>query len=367
MSAKIINRTGKKFTVSIDFEFTDKMLLAEEFIQKSLNEAGALATEEVLSKFDADGAPIKVGSMKLTTKGQESKVYQTPYGSIHINRHVYQSSQGGETYCPLEVGARIITTSTPKFAKMVSFKYAENGSSVVERDLVENHGRGIARSYIKTLAEAVGSVVEAKEENWAYDIPPIDRPVKSVSIGLDGTCMLMCEEGWRETMVGTLAFYDKEGERLHTTYSAASPEYGKQTFLDRFEREIERAKEHFPKARFIGLADGAKGNWEFLKKYTEIQTIDFWHASQYLSKAATAMIRGKENAQLKANWLEDACHRLKHKEGIATRLLNEMINYRSTHKIPKSQKDDLNSAITYFKNNRSKMKYGQNYMGKRLD
>ncbi len=37
----------------------------------------------------------------------------------------------------------------------------------------------------------------------------------------------MCDDGWREAMVGTLAFYDVEGERQHTIYLAATPEYGR--------------------------------------------------------------------------------------------------------------------------------------------
>jgi hypothetical protein len=69
-----------------------------------------------------------------------------------------------------------------------------------------------------------------KEEDWQYSPVIVDAKVKTVSIGMDGTCMLLCEDGYRQAMVGTLAFYDKNGERLHTTYLAAPPEYGKEKF-----------------------------------------------------------------------------------------------------------------------------------------
>ena len=38
----------------------------------------------------------------------------------------------------------------------------------------------------------------------------IDKPVKTVSIGLDGTCMLLCKDGYRQAMVGSVSLYDKK-------------------------------------------------------------------------------------------------------------------------------------------------------------
>ncbi len=82
--------------------------------------------------------------------------------------------------------------------------------------------------------------------------------MKSIAIGMDDTCMLLCSEGYREAMVGTIAFYDKKGDRQHTTYMAATPEYGKETFLGRFEQEIIKVKKCYPDAHYVGVADGAK-------------------------------------------------------------------------------------------------------------
>ncbi len=65
-------------------------------------------------------------------------------------------------------------------------------------------------------------------------------------------------------MVGTIALYDNKGDRQDTIYVAASPEYGKETFFNRFEREIISTKERYPDAQTIGVADGAKNNWGFL-------------------------------------------------------------------------------------------------------
>jgi hypothetical protein len=52
-------------------------------------------------------------------------------------------------------------------------------------------------------------------------------------------------------------------------YLGAAPEYGKKSFLERLEREIERAKKRYPEAKLVGIADGAESNWKFLEKQTE--------------------------------------------------------------------------------------------------
>src|SRR3954471_2117267 len=200
MPASIVARSATAFTIQVEIPYASSMLDFEEAIQRSLNEAGTLATTEALQQFDADGSPIQIGDTKLTSKGKLLKEYQTPYGVAPVERHVYQSSRGGKTYCPLDRNARIVGSSTPKFAKMVSFKYAEFGSPRVIKDLEENHGRKVARCFVQDVADAVAAVALSKEEDWEYALPELEGPTATITIGMDGTCLLLCEGGWRETM-----------------------------------------------------------------------------------------------------------------------------------------------------------------------
>src|SRR5262249_5215809 len=154
---------------------------------------------------------------------------------------------------------------------------------------------------------AVGSAALAKEEEWRYATPKLDEPVASIGIGLDGTCLFMTDEGNRQAMVGTISLYDKEGERLHTIYLAATPEHGKATFHARLKREIEHTCKLFPKAKRIGLADGTEDNWTFLKPYVDFECLDFHHVTGYLSGASRAVCPG---FAARHEWLETACHRL---------------------------------------------------------
>src|SRR3954452_1679814 len=347
MPAAIVARNDTAFTIRVEIPYASSMLDFEEAIQRRLNEAGVLATTEALQRFDTDGSPIQVGDTKLTSKGKLVKEYQTPYGVAPVERHVYQSSRGGRTYCPLDRKARIVVSSTPRLAKMVSHKYAEFGSARVIKDLAENHGRVVARCFVQDVTDAVATVALAKQEDWEYALPKLPETPTTITIGMDGTCLLMCEGGWRETMVGTIGLYDAEGERQHTIYLAATPEYGKATFLDRMEREIERVKAAYPQAHYLGIADGAGGNWDFLGRHTEAQVVDFWHAAEYLGKAAAVIYRGQP--ETRQRWMDENCHTLKHDPGGAGTVLKRL---KSLAKVRPWAKADENGqrAITYFTN-----------------
>ncbi|MCK5520562.1 MAG: ISKra4 family transposase [Candidatus Marinimicrobia bacterium] len=356
MGASIVSKSDKELVIQINVTLESSMLKTEESIQQSLNQAGCQATKMALSNYDSNGDPIMVHDLKYTSKGLIEKKYQTPYGEIKLHRNVYQSSQGGKTYCPLENDARIIVYSTPKFAKMVSSKYSSIGGRFVQKDLIENHGRYISRNYIKNISDTVGEIALEKVKKWKY-LPPVSPEiVKSIGLGLDGTCMFMADNGWRQAMVGTIAFFGKENNRFDTIYLSAPPEYGKTNFIENFENEINSIKKIYVESDYIGIADGAKDNWTFLSKHTNYQILDFFHASEYVTKVAEAVY--SRNKEKRSKWLSDSCHKLKHEKNGAKELLNEFIGYRQK-RLNAQKKEKLESSITYFTNQISKMKYSE--------
>jgi hypothetical protein len=356
MGAELIHREETEVTIQIRIPLTRSMLETEEAIQKALNEAGVLATGEALKQFDTDGGPIEFGATRMTSKGQEPKTYQAPYGEVVVSRHVYQTSLGGATFCPLERDARIILTSTPRFAMQISNKYGEMAGGRVVKDLAANHGRRVTLCFVQDTAAAVASVVQAKEEAWHYSIPKLTQPVATVGIGLDGTCTLLVEEGNRQVMVGTISLYDRTGDRLHTIYLAASPEYGKATFYDRLSREIEHVKGMYPRAHTTGVADGSEDNWSFLNKHTADECVDFHHASAYLAWVAKAVHPGSHAKR--EEWLEENRHSLKHEPGAAVGLL-EVMKGLPRAGLSETVLEELEKATTYFGNQHQRMNYAQ--------
>jgi hypothetical protein len=175
-------------------------------------------------------------------------------------------------------------------------------------------------------------VAQVKQEDWGYSLPRFEEPPAAVGIGPDGTCLLMAEDGWREAMVGTLAFFDADGERRRTVYLAATPEHGRAKFLARMEQEIGRAKAKFPGARYVGIADGAGGDWDFLGRHTTAEVVGFWHAAEYRGQAAG--------------------HRLKHEAGGAEWVLKRL--RALARERPWARDDeDVGRAIVYFENQSS--------------
>lgn len=358
--AEIISRSDDEITLQVRIKLSGTMLEMENIIQAGVNEIGALATKEALSKLDGSGRPIKLGTAKLTSKGKVRKEYQTPYGVVELERYVYQTSAGGATYCPLDDKARIVVSSTPKFAQMIAHKYASLSARELAEDLSQNHGRNVTRCLIQNTAEMVGSIAQASEELWDYQSPEQDEPVSNISISLDGTCILMKGDGYREAMTGNVSLYGIDGTRLHTIYIGASPEYGKQKFIDRLQHEVDQIKLKYPEANYVGIADGASFNWGFLTPNTTTQILDFYHATEYLTLASNSFSDIEKDRR---SWLSNACHSLKHDVGAAKQLLDDMEKQREINKpkrkITKLAKEQLDKAITYFTNQLSKMNYAE--------
>ena len=112
----------------------------------------------------------------------------------------------------------------------------------------------------------------------------------------------------------------------------------------------------YPKAHVTGVADGSEDNWTFLRKYTEDECIDFYHASAYLDWVAKAIHPRSPTARIE--WVEKNRHDLKHEKGYATRLLKE-IESLSVKGLSELVQEELGKAKTYFQNHHEQMKYAE--------
>jgi hypothetical protein len=332
------------------------MLAQEEQLTEALNAVGRAGALHILQGFDTQGQPLFDGQRKWTSKGKVAKFYETPWGEVMLERHLYQHSGGGTTFCPLETGARIVGGSaTPHLARSLGHKYANNNARAVVRDLAENHARKLAPSYVADIAKAIADAAgEPVLEQSAYAPQSLPAEVRSIVLGLDGTCALFCEEGFKQCMVGTVTLYDGGGERLETIYLGQAPQMGKAEFLDRLDGEWQRVCQRYPEARRVALSDGARDYQPWLEARTDWQILDFYHASGYLAGAAPGMHGRKAQ---RAAWLEEACHALKHEHGAAQRLSDELGAQVHAGSRTRGAAPALSAANGYFSHNITRMNY----------
>lgn len=171
--------------------------------------------------------------------------------------------------------------------------------------------------------------------------------------------------GYREAMTGNISLYNVDGERVHTIYLGATPEYGKAKFLSHLQNEINKIKNKYPMASYVGIADGAANNWDFLNPNTQYQILDFYHATEYLAGASYAFSKIEAERKL---WLHNVCHELKHTENAAQTILTQMqdqANIIKNKKISDVIKQKLAAAVTYFTNQLPRMNYFE-YRSKNL-
>lgn len=255
---------------------------------------------------------------------------------------------------PMEVGARLIgRTTTPKLAKMLTWKYTKMSAADVAEDFGLHHHRTLSRSFVQDISQRVGDIAVATEGQWSYALPAMAKVVSHIAIGRDGAMMPIRGQGYREAMNGTIALYNRDAERMQTIYVSCAPEHGRQSFEEVLDREIQHITATYPGIVRIGLGDGARENWTYLSSRTDVEILDFYHATEYLSAISVPMAAAGESPD---EWLQTACHRLKHDRTGAADLLVEMQHNRTATTV-KAHKLLLDTTITYFTNNRARMLY----------
>lgn len=109
-------------------------------------------------------------------------------------------------WCPLEERARIIRGGTPRLAKQVSQQYVPMNAPAVCHDFEANLNLKITQSTMQNRADWVGSIAQAKEQDWTYSLPELIAPVSTIADRLDGATILMPDDGGREARVGALSW-----------------------------------------------------------------------------------------------------------------------------------------------------------------
>jgi hypothetical protein len=283
--------------------------------------------------------------------------YQTLYGAVVCPRHLYQTSAGGETICPLELNCQLsFGSATPLLAEVVSFKLASQTAGEAAQDLAKGHGLKLSDDYLLKLAQQVGQLALDKQAAWCLSSPAPVTEVEIIASGVDGTTMPLVGEDYKEAMCGTIALYDEAGERLHTEYLGTMPEAGKATFTTCFTSRVAQVKARYPAALQVCLGDGAKWNWDFFATYypEAVWVLDFYHATTHLHGAAELIFGAGAAAEAdyerwRTAWLEET--------NAVAGLLRSLLYYRNQTDLPARVRRDLDTELNYFRAHTAEMQY----------
>jgi len=318
---------------------------------------GQELTMQLLRSKEVDTPTLEVGGETYYRKEASLGHYQTLYGEVVISRHRYQTNAGGATLCPLELNCQLsFGAATPLLAEVVSFKLASAPAGEVAQDLVKSHGVALSATYLHHLAQQVGQIAVEKHAAWHREATAAPAPVAILATGVDGTTVPVVGEAYKEAMCGTIALYDKAGERLHTEYLGTMPEAGKATFAQRFTTRVDRVKARYPHALQVCLGDGAQWNWDFFAiHYPEaVWVLDFYHAATHLHTAAEAIFGTSLEVEAyyerwRTTLLEDA-------DGVAS-LLRSLLYYRNQPDLSARAQHTLDTEFNYFRQHAELMQY----------
>jgi hypothetical protein len=153
-------------------------------------------------------------------------------------------------------------------------------------------------------------------------------------------------------MVGTLAFWNAEGEHLKTTYIARMPESGHETVASDLELELRAVLHERPELDVSFASDGDSVQWTYLEGIaaalpdsgtrTTSFNLDFWHAAGYVEAAAKVALSDEADAGVQAE--EWKASLKKHVHG-AARVLKSMRYYRD--QLEGGARESIEKSINY--------------------
>ncbi len=354
-----VTRRNGKVRMAFEIEFDEAcrpgdLLEAEGTLQRLLNTAAVSVMGEMLACHDTRGEPLQHHRQTWTSKGKSPQTYQCFGGPVTVERHLYQNSEGGATWCPMEDRARILAGTTPHFAGIVTGKYSAQSGRAVQTDLLRSMQRSLSVDFIQTLSAETGKTVAARERYPAYQIQTPPEQVQAVIMAADSTCVPIVGEDYKHVAVACFCLMGADQECLEKIYLTNAPEDKKITFWQRVDGEARQLQEHCGgDVPWFGLCDGAPELQEKLETYCDVVTLDFWHVSEYVSEAAGGVATTPEARE---KWVTKILHQLKHHEDGARKLLDELQRLKASPPDAEAL-SALEKACGYVERNLERMAY----------
>jgi hypothetical protein len=112
LSIRAVEEKSRALVAYLDALKENKTALSaeehEQMVVKLTYQLGQAALSELFAGYDVSSDFIQFDQQTYTRKHKASKAYQTTFGTVHIERHVYANRKkdgDGKSICPLEMQA----------------------------------------------------------------------------------------------------------------------------------------------------------------------------------------------------------------------------------------------------------------------
>ena len=356
-----------------------------------INRVALNAFIETVLRHEETGDVVEHGGQQHRFKVVSVKEWISPFGLAEIPRRYFQPDRGGEGVAPLDVRCGMVDRPmTPDVEELCAFSSALLVPRMAETLLGKMLPHRPSATAIHHVIHHVGTFAEQaddKIEAAMQEQAPLSSEGDVLVQSWDGVTVPLREEGaktgrkperpgvrdsqddrtptaWKEAGVASISIYSQDDDnkpvRIDKRYLARMPESGMARLLEQQNRVVAPLLRR-PLREIVLLCDGKPAIWTAAEKLNSFPMatliLDFYHATEHLSKAAEALF-GKKSVPGR-RWYDKHYEGLRDAEGGATAAIRSMLYYLVKLKLRKGSEryKTVWRVIKHFRRNLALMDY----------
>jgi hypothetical protein len=378
----------------------------EEGLREDLDAIGREAMKRAFKAADFDDSEVWINGVQHSRVRRFTDTVHTTFGGVDVEQTSYRKDSKSPPVVAMAKALGLVEGGyTPKAAKIMCLLTALVVREDVAKIVGEFGGMTMGSATLYRLPQVIMARYEVRRaelEQPLRERSKIPAEAVTVQVGLDG--VMVPQEGehcdprgrtpkgdpepprhecvvgtlpasprdedgtmgvaWHEASVGTVAYFDKEGRHLDTTYFGRMPEPYKATLEELLTDELLHVAACRPDLVPVFASDGAEGQWAALARIraklpatmqaNAVDLLDLFHMGEHLQDAADAIYgKGTGDARVaRVEWIET----LKAYEDGLERV-RQSLRHFSRAATKASARKAIDRVLVYLKNNKDRTAY----------
>jgi hypothetical protein len=378
----------------------------EEGVRQDLDAIGREAMKRAFKAADFDDSEVWINGVQHSRVRRFTDTVHTSFGGVDVEQTSYRKDSKSPPVVAMAKALGLVEGGyTPKAAKIMCLLTALVVRDDVAKIVGEFGGMTMGSATLYRIPQVIMARYEVRRaelEQPLRERSKIPAEAVTVQVGLDG--VMVPQEGehcdprgrtpkgdpepprhecvvgtlpasprdedgtmgvaWHEASVGTVAYFDREGRHLDTTYFGRMPEPYKATLEELLTAEVLHVAACRPDLVPVFASDGAEGQWAALARIraklpptmqaNAVDLLDLFHMGEHLQDAADAIYgKGTADARVaRVEWVET----LKAYEDGLERV-RQSLRHFSRAATKASARKAVDRVLVYLKNNKDRTAY----------